>query len=113
MILGGIANTKHKGFREEREWRAIYCPQFRASPFMESSVEAIGGVPQLVYKAPLDEKVSPSVADLDFARIFDRLIIGPSPYSGPMCEAFRVALNEAGISDAADRVVASNIPIRW
>jgi Protein of unknown function (DUF2971) len=30
MLLAGVTCLKHEGFREEREWRAIYCPK---SPF--------------------------------------------------------------------------------
>ena len=79
---------------------------------MESAIEVVNGVPQLVYKLPLDATASPALADLDFSRIFHRLIIGPSPYPWPMFEAFRESLTSAGIADAKDRVWVSNIPIR-
>jgi hypothetical protein len=48
MLLAGVTCLKHEGFREEREWRAIYCPRFYPSPLMGSDIEVIGGVPQLV-----------------------------------------------------------------
>jgi hypothetical protein len=35
----------------------------------------IGGVPQPVYKFPLDASVAPEIASLGVAKIFDRLII--------------------------------------
>ena len=73
---------------------------------------AITGIPQLIYEIPMDVKVSAELADLDFAKMFDHLIIGPSPYAWPMYEAFASALTEAGIPDAAKRLVASDIPIR-
>jgi hypothetical protein len=44
--------------------------------------------------------------------MFDRLIIGPSPYPLVMCDAFTEALKAAGIPDAENRVRASGIPIR-
>jgi hypothetical protein len=44
--------------------------------------------------------------------MFDRLIIGPSQYSWPMCEAFTQALKAAGMADAEKRVFISDIPIR-
>jgi len=112
MFLAGVTCLKHEGFREEREWRAIYCPRFYKSPLMESQIEVVSGVPQIVFKLPLDAKAAPELADLDFARIFHRLIIGPSPYPWPMFEAFREALTLAGISDAGDRLWSSGIPIR-
>jgi len=79
---------------------------------MDYGIEVIGGIPQPVYKIPLDAAISPALADLDFARLFDRVIIGPSPYPWPMYEAFVAALSDKGISDAADRVFTSLIPIR-
>jgi hypothetical protein len=112
MFLAAAVCLKHEGFREEREWRGIYSPKFLPSPLMESSTEIVGGVPQNVYKLPLDATVSPVLADLDFSRMFDRLIIGPSPYPWVMYEAFVRALTDAGCSEAKDRVITSDIPIR-
>lgn len=112
MLLAGVTCLKHEGFREEREWRAIHCPKFLPSPLMEPAIQSVGGVPQLVYKLPLDMAASPALADLDFSRIFDRLIIGPSQYPWPMCDAFREELAKAGVADSQDRVWTSNIPIR-
>jgi hypothetical protein len=112
MLLAGVVCLKHEGFREEREWRAIYSPKRVPSTLMECSTEVVAGVPQVVYEIPLDASVSPSLAHLDFSRLFHRLIIGPSHYPWPMYEAFVPALIEAGIADAGDRVVVSGIPIR-
>jgi hypothetical protein len=112
MFLAGVTCLKHEGFHEEREWRAIYSPKRAPSPLMESSIEVIGGLPQPVYKIPLDVTVSPALASLDFATAFDRLIIGPSPYPWVMFEAFVAALQKSGVSDAAERVFVSEIPIR-
>ncbi len=112
MLLAGVTCLKHEGFREELEWRAIYSPAISPSPLMESSTEIIGGVPQLVYKVPLDAKVSPLIAALDMSQTFDRLIIGPSPYPWAMYEAFVEALKKIGVPDAEQRVFSSDIPIR-
>jgi hypothetical protein len=112
MLVAGVACLKHEGFHEEREWRVIYTPKRSPSPLMESSTQIIGGVPQIVYKLPLDEAASDDLRELDLSRIFDRLIIGPSPYPWVMYEGFVAALLKAGVTDAEDRVFASNIPIR-
>ena len=112
MLLSGVTCLKHEGFREEREWRAIYLPKIRPSVLMESSTEVIGGVPQIVYKLPLDATVSDTLVDFDFSRIFDRLIIGPSPYPWAMFEAFTAELTKTGVPDAGARVFTSGIPIR-
>jgi len=112
MLVAGVTCLKHEGFHEEREWRVLYAPNRDASPLMEHSTEIIGGVPQIVYKVPLDVNVSENLADMDMVRIFDRLIIGPSPYPWVMYQAFVAALSEIGVPKANERVFVSDIPIR-
>lgn len=114
MLAAAVVCLKHEGFREEREWRLIYGPKRNPSPVMEAESETriIGAVPQLIYKMPLDAPVAPEVAGLDVARIFDRLIIGPSQYSLAVHQAFTGALTKAGVADAGARVMFSGIPIR-
>ena len=97
MFASGISCLKHEGFHEEREWRAIYTPKRWSSPLMQSSTEVVAGVPQVIYQLPLDGSVSPLVADLDFARVFDRLIVGPTPYPWPIYGAFVEVLKAAGV----------------
>jgi len=114
MLVVGVTCLKHEGFREEREWRATLLPYFLPSPLMGSSTEVVGGVPQLIYKIPLDVSVSPALSSLEFSSIFDRLIIGPSQYPLPMYEAFTGALVKAGVPQetAKTRVLISGIPLR-
>ena len=66
IFISGIVCLKHEGFHEEREWRAIYTPKRWPSALIESSTEVVAGVPQVVYKVPLDESVSPLIADFGF-----------------------------------------------
>lgn len=112
MFIAGVTCLKHEGFHEEREWRSIYSPKRNPSSLMDFATEVVGGVPQPIYKIPLDATVNPALATLDFARIFDRMIIGPSPYPWPMVEPYAEALTKSGVSDAAQRVSLSLIPIR-
>lgn len=111
-FVAGVACLKHEGFKEEREWRAVYSPNRNASPFMESSTEVVSGVPQIIYKLPLDVAAAPVLSELDLASMFDRLIIGPSPYPAPMHAAFARALTAAGVQNAEGKIWASGIPIR-
>jgi hypothetical protein len=113
MFVVSVTCLKHEGFHEEREWRAIYGPKRLHSPLMTSSTEVVAGVPQFVYQLPLDARVSDALSDLDLAKIFDRLIIGPSQYPHVMKEAFEKALAAAGVKvDRYMGVYASGIPIR-
>lgn len=109
MLLAGVVCLKHEGFREEREWRAIYVPMLRASPLMKSSVFTVGGVPQTVYQIPLDASCDPAVEDLDMGKILDRVIIGPTQYPLAMQKAFQTTLMEAACTSP---VVVSQIPLR-
>jgi hypothetical protein len=79
---------------------------------MKPATKVIAGVPQIIYEIPMDVKVSAELADLDFVKMFDHLIVGPTPYVWPMYEAFVNALTDAGIADATKRLVPSGIPIR-
>ncbi len=112
MLSAGVTCLKHEGFLKEREWRVIYAPHRSPSPLMESSIEVVGGIPQIIYKLPLDREKSDVLADLDLARLFDRVIIGPSQFSWPMYEAFTKALTARGVEQADRRVFISGIPIR-
>lgn len=112
MLMIGVVCLKHKGFHEEREWRAIYAPKRLPSPLMESSTEIIGGIPQTIYKIPIDNRVSGILGDLDLSKLFDRLIIGPSQYPWVMYESFVAALTKAGVAEAGSRVIVSDIPLR-
>ena len=112
MLVAGVVCLKHEGFHEEREWRVIYAPKRTPSPLMEAATKIVGGVPQIIYKLPLDAAVSDALSDLDLSRLFDRLIIGPSPYPGVMYEAFVDTLTKSGVANAQERVFISGIPIR-
>ena len=111
-FLSSVVCLKHEGFHEEREWRAIYAPMRWPSQLMESSTEVVSGVPQVVYKVPLDASVSNQIADLDFTQIIDHLIIGPTSYPWPIYSAFVEELTKAGVANSAERVKVSGIPIR-
>lgn len=112
MLLAAVTCLKHEAFQEEQEWRAIYTPQILSSPLMRADVENVGGVPQHVYKLPLDKGVSSAVAELDLAALIDRIIVGPSPYPWVIYNAFVEELTKVGVANAADKVFTSGIPIR-
>jgi hypothetical protein len=112
MLVAAVTCLKHDGFKEEAEWRAVYSPNRQKSSLINSSMETIAGVPQLVHSLPLDGNVSGELASLDLVATFDRLIIGPSQYPIPMWTVFVEALRSSGIPDAHNRVCISGIPIR-
>jgi hypothetical protein len=112
MLLTAVTCLKHEGFHEEREWRVIHQPTRWPSALMKPARKIVSGVPQMVYELPLDVNASDQLAELDFARILDRVIIGPTQYPLSVWEVFVQALADAGIPDAERKVWASAIPIR-
>jgi hypothetical protein len=105
--------SKHVGFKEEREWRVIYLPNYRRSDVITSSTQTIGGIPQIVYEMPLKEDPDHDVKGVGIPALIERIIIGPSMYPVPMAMAFIEALRKADVQDPEKRVFVSNIPIRW
>jgi hypothetical protein len=71
---------KHKGFSEKKEWRVIYLPHALPSNNLERSIEVVGGVPQTVYKIPLENDAEKQIQGVSIQDVLDRLIIGPSVY---------------------------------
>lgn len=112
MLITHVTCSKHEGFHEEQEWRLLYSPEILSSNLIKKSTEIVRGVPQIVYKIPLDATTYPELADVDFGQIFDRLIIGPSPYPWAMYQAFSDALRVAGVCNPEAKIFASGIPIR-
>lgn len=115
MLVAAVTCLKHEGFKEEREWRLIYAPNRWPSGLIQRSTEVVRGVPQVVYKIPLDAKTPGApggITKLDLANLFDRLIIGPALYPFSMIDAFGTAIREAGITEPEKRIVLSGIPIR-
>ncbi|MEE9913061.1 MAG: DUF2971 domain-containing protein [Deltaproteobacteria bacterium] len=112
MLLLTTVSLKHEGFREEREWRIIYLPEMMPSKLMLHTIETINGIPQSIYQIPLDDNQIENVDTLTIPKLFEKIIIGPSDYPLSLYDAFKKALEEAGIDNPASRVIVSNIPLR-
>ncbi len=111
-LVIAVCSTKHEGFWEEQEWRAVHSFAFNLPTLVEQAKEVVHGVPQTIFKIPLDGAKYPQIAALDLANILDRVIVGPTPFPAVMCESFVAALRDLGVPRAEDRVVWSQIPIR-
>jgi Protein of unknown function (DUF2971) len=112
MLTSAIVCLKHEGFDEEREWRVIHAPSRQPAEHILSSFEVVAGVPQRVYKLAFRSDAEAGLTGLNPNELIDRVIIGPTQYPFAMYDAFVTALTDAGLPDAADRVVVSKIPVR-
>jgi hypothetical protein len=104
--------TKHPGFREEREWRVIYNPICAKSDRLIRDVHSVGGTPQPVIKIPLKNVPEEGLIGIEIPELFDRVIIGPTQYPTVIMEALVELLEKVGMTDAANRVIVSDIPLR-
>jgi hypothetical protein len=72
----------------------------------------VNGIPQIVYKIPLENNSGAGIVGLSLTELLDRVIIGPTQFPWVTYEAFVAALDAAGVKDAGSRVFVSSIPIR-
>jgi hypothetical protein len=109
MNLIGI---KHPGFKEEKEWRIFYTPSVEASPRIKIDIHVVGGVLQQVAKIPLTSERFDEMPGTSINELINAIIIGPNNFPLATKEAVIQALSEAGVKDARDKVVLSEIPLR-
>ena len=112
MLVAAAVSLKHEGFAEEREWRVIYLPDAHPSKHIRRSTKVVEGIPQVIFKIPLQDIPEDDVNDVEIPKLVDRIIIGPTAYPIAIYTAFVIALQEAGVTDAAARTVISGIPLR-
>jgi hypothetical protein len=104
--------TKHPGFHEEREWRAICSRTFGESTKYRREVECINGTPQVVIKVKLEDSPSEQIVGLELPKFVDRVIIGPSELPFVIRDALAEKMVAAGIADVPKKIVVSDIPLR-
>jgi hypothetical protein len=112
VLRYAVLSTKHPGFREEQEWRAIASPSMHASAHTELVVEVVRGVPQTVLKIPLKNIPGENLTGLEVPEFLDRLIIGPCEFPLVTYRAFQQQLIDLGIPDPENRIAISDIPLR-
>ena len=113
MFAFGVICTKHRGFEEEHEWRVIHCPWWWASTRLQKEVVILQGAPQPIYKIPLKDIPEENLRGIEIPALLERLIIGPTKDPLAIWEAFRDLLTEAGVANAHEKIVVSDIPLRY
>ena len=103
---------KHRGFREEQEWRIVYIPELEKSPTITQAVECIGGIPQIVQKIPLEDAPEKGLHGASIPKLVERILLGPTDYPLVLFDAFEQALQDQGVIKSADYIKLSDIPLR-
>lgn len=112
MLFRFAIASKHPGFEEEKEWRVYYRPTETKSPAMTEETVVLGGVPQKIFKLRLANEPKKGLHSADIPSLLDRIIIGPTNFPYVSYKAFVAVLESLGVSDAASKVIASDIPLR-
>jgi hypothetical protein len=111
MLRFAAVSTKHPGFAEEKEWRVLFGPALQVSRWITNEVTVLRGIPQLIYKLPLE-----NIAEVNLVAgipdLLDRIIIGPTEFPVALCAAFQQLLTDAGVKDADKKISVSRIPLR-
>jgi hypothetical protein len=106
--------TKHRGFKEEREWRAVYMPDRDAAkkgaPMFNYAIGPRGIEPKMRFRVGYVEGLT--APDLSLAKITERIILGPT-ISSPIAHATVSRMFDVlGQIDLKARLRASTIPFR-
>jgi hypothetical protein len=103
--------TKHPGFFEEKEWRLIYAPWQDKSDSINYEIIDIGGIPQKVFHVELEDR-NTEKPSTGLNNLLKKIIVGPTENPWVLYEAFVEELERAGVEDAPNKVVVSDIPMR-
>lgn len=106
--------SKHHGFREEKEWRAVYLVDRDAKnqfePMFHYWIGPRGVEPKLKVKIEPIEGLFAS--DLSLEKLVYRILLGPC-ISSPLTKAAVLRMmDRLGRAELKDRVFASSIPFR-
>ena len=112
MMRYAVVSTKHEGFAEELEWRVVHSPKLEPSNRLICSVETIRGIPQRVYKIPLQDAPAENLVGIEIPQLVERIIIGPTQFAYATADAIHLLLEKAGVADAGRKIVISDIPLR-
>ncbi len=105
-------STKHPGFHEEEEWRIVHSPRIEVSTRLQRKPVLVRGTPQIIYGLPLQNIPEENFFGAELNELIDHVIVGPSDSPWNTREALVAILQEAGLTDAENRVFVSNIPLR-
>lgn len=104
--------SKHKGFREEREWRIMHTKGLDEQGALKYDVQSLSGVPQRVFKLSFEDRPDLGMTGISVPQLLDRVIIGPTEYPDAVREAFCDILSGVGVKQPEKMVVCSDIPLR-
>lgn len=107
-----IISTKHPGFHEEREWRAVFSPRMDNNCNMKLILQELNGKRQGIYILDIDKLVSGSMHEGTMDDFIENIMIGPVPDSTTIINKISPEIMKFHFGDAHDKIVLSEIPFR-
>ncbi len=106
--------TKHRGFKEENEWRVVYMRDRDTAKVFDRMFSYWVGPRGVEPKLKLNIEVVPDLADnhITLSKMIERIILGPSLSSPLARSSILKMLDSLGRSELKDRIVSSTIPFR-
>lgn len=106
--------TKHAGFSEEREWRAVYIrerdTERKLDGMLHYAIGRSGVEPKLKLKIEPIEGITSDDFSLD--KIVSKVILGPTVSSPLAVSAVKRMLEKLGKSEIAKKIASSTTPFR-
>lgn len=106
--------TKHRGFSEEREWRAVYLRErdfaHKMDGMLHYSIGKNGIEPKFKFK--IQPITGLTKDDLSLEKIVSQIILGPSVSSPLAISSVRRMLEKVGKHELAKKLTASTTPLR-
>lgn len=113
-LIFAVVSSKHEGFKEEREWRAVHLPMIWPTNIERLPLDqvALGGVPQPIFKIPMVDYPEDGFYGATIPDLINRVIVGPTQYPAATRTAFAQVLGKAGVQNPLDRVHCSDVTLR-
>jgi Protein of unknown function (DUF2971) len=107
-------STKHDGFEEEKEWRAVYMSDRDDEEKLKHMQHYLNGPRGVEPKLKLKLEPTEGVTDLEFvpSNILANILLGPSTSSALAVRSVERMLELIQKPELKDRLIASKIPLR-
>jgi hypothetical protein len=114
VLLYLVVYSKHAGFHEEREWRAVHFPMIwpSAADRLPLDQVALNGVPQPIFKLQFVDYPDDGLVGATLPELLNRVIIGPSQFHPAIRMALAQVATAAGVPNALEKICCSDVTLR-
>jgi len=108
-----VLTTKHPGFQEESEWRAIVNSELAKWASDSLEVVSIRGIPEKIFKVGAVADSALELQNSNLNKLIYKIIVGPCRHPEHLAQALASALSEKeSTNELIDKIHISDIPLR-